>query len=345
MSLIQQPPTICYVAAKSGGHIMPALTLAHHEKSRDASTRILFISSSCHLDKKILDNAAVVDRSLTLPLYAAPTTQGWFSYFHLAISLVASFFKSLIYFWQEKPTHLVSMGGLISVPVCFAAMVLRIPFDMWELNVVPGKAVSALKYFARTIYICFSSCNDSLRSANTLVAPYPVRFDTAIDSRKARIHLNIPSDKKVLMVLGGSQGSSFMNHALADMLIEILNDEWFIIHQTGQNDYELVNNNYKQTGIPNLVFNFTKDLAPYYAAADLIIARAGAGTIFEIVSFKKRAILIPLHASTTDHQVDNACAIVNEYRDYFYYIEQASIDAKELKEIIENLCSHELKPK
>ncbi len=335
MPLIHQPPVICYVAAKSGGHIMPALTLAQREKSRDASTRILFISSSCELDKKILKEADYIDKKVTLPLYTPSMSAGFFKYFHLLFGVMASFFKSLLFFWQEKPRHLVSMGGMISVPVCFAAMILRIPFDIWELNAVPGKAVMALKSFARTIYICFSSSNQILQSTNVQLATYPTRFNTKLDNDEARLKLGIPQDKKVLLVLGGSQGSSFMNHALADMILEIVDNSWFVIHQAGHKEYEMVKEKYAQASIDAYVFNFTSDLAACYTAADFVVARAGAGSIFEILTFNKKALLIPLHASTTDHQVDNAKAIVNEYPQFFEYTEQNIVDRARLRKFID----------
>ncbi len=326
-------PTICYVAAKSGGHIMPALTLAQCEKSRDAATKILFISSACELDKKILDKASVVDKKLVLPIYGSKKS-GLLGSIYTAFNLARSFFESILFFWYEKPHHIVSMGGLISIPVCFAALCMRIPFDMWELNAVPGRAVGLLKSFARTINICFKQSAYALAPWTSCHTLYPVRFNTKLSVNEARQSLNIPLHKKVILILGGSQGSSFMNNDLAAMIMHCYQDDWYIIHQAGLQEYELVKNNYVSKNIAAYVFNFTPDIAACYAAADFVIARAGAGTIFEIAAFKKKALLIPLQAQSTDHQIDNARAITQEYPDLFSCCEQSALTHNKLQEVL-----------
>lgn len=98
-----------------------------------------------------------------------------------------------------------------------------------------------------------------------------------------------------------------------------------IIHQTGPDNAD-IKNFYSNNNIPSHVFSFIPDLSSMYSAADLIISRAGAGTLFETQFFNKPCIVIPLMTNTTTHQVDNAHAIMTQYPEFFHVIAQSDIE-------------------
>ena len=101
---------------------------------------------------------------------------------------------------------------------------------------------------------------------------------------------------------------------------------------------EKVRDYYYRHKIPALVVDFVHDLSDYYAAATLIISRAGAGTLFEILYYKKPALLIPLQLSTTDHQLDNAHAIAREYPELFMVLEQTTLTQRSLVDHLKRLA-------
>ena len=155
----------------------------------------------------------------------------------------------------------------------------------------------------------------------------PLNITTSIDQSTALQKLGL-SNKKTVLILGGSQGSLFLNQYMQQWV----NDPSFpandiqIIHQTGSIDDTDWNELYASKNITAHVFSYYPDLALMYAAADLIICRAGAGTLFEIKFFNKPCIIIPLMTNTTTHQVDNAHAMASEYPELFHTITQSDVE-------------------
>ena len=144
----QSIKTICCVAGRSGGHIVPCLTWA---KKSDAQN-ILFFSTHVALDRELLKDEPVKHIPLTLNNipYRNPLRVAQFAW-HFTIA----YLKSLYYLYKYKPQKVLSTGGYIALPVCLAAKFLRIPVELFELNVSPGKATKFLAPLAHTINICF----------------------------------------------------------------------------------------------------------------------------------------------------------------------------------------------
>lgn len=292
---------ICFVAGKTGGHLLPALTLADDYLSRNPENSVLFFCTTSKLDKEMIQQKERL-HVIYLPLSNAPSSIVRLPFF--AFQSLFAFFSAFIWLLKKKPSRIVSTGGFIGVPVGIAGFLLRIPLELFELNVIPGKAVKFLAPLAKTIVVCFEKTKELLSSYNCVVQPYPLRSSlvnsTAIQSSKT---------KKVLFIMGGSQGSLFLNNLIPDWLETIsdhIKKNIIIVHQTGNQELQHWQDYYKQHTIDAQVFSFNHDIALLYQQSDLIICRAGAGTLFEINHFKKRCITIPLVTKTTDHQLYNA---------------------------------------
>jgi len=313
MNTIQK---ICCVAGKSGGHILPCLSFAkQHFSSHHLS--LLFISTDATLDKKIAAQFPEINDHLKLPLQNVPYRKWWRLPF-FGLSFLWSIGITLRYLKKHRPSHIVSTGGFVSLPVCLAARLLGIPILLFELNVVPGKATLFLAQFATTIFICFKETQSSFKQQCVLNA-YPLRFtrdDKQRTPAQARALIGLAENKKTLLILGGSQGSHFLNTLIQKMPLDRLS-LYQIIHQTGIEQVAACTDFYASHGISARVFAYRDDLAPYYQAADLLICRAGAGTLFEALFFEKKTIVIPLETYTTDHQIANAQAIHKGRPDLF----------------------------
>ncbi len=318
--------TIAGVAARSGGHIIPCLTLI--QKARNDDTQVLFFTSHTELDSTIGKQFPWITTRVELTLENVPYKRPWrFPLF--ALQCILSFFKSLYYLARSRPTKLVSTGGYLSLPVCLAAKMLWIPVELFELNAVPGKATRALAPLATTLFTCFETTALTVSKKCTL-APYPLRFDTQeaepIHKQKACEALHYDSSKKTVLVLGGSQGSTFLNVLLCNTLSAAPYETFQIIHQTGHAHIQGLQEFYKTLNITATVFDYQQNLAPYYQAADIVICRSGAGTLFETAFFKKKCITIPLETATNTHQVDNAYAIQKQYPELFTVIRQKELE-------------------
>jgi UDP-N-acetylglucosamine--N-acetylmuramyl-(pentapeptide) pyrophosphoryl-undecaprenol N-acetylglucosamine transferase len=205
---------------------------------------------------------------------------------------------------------------------------LRIPITLYSLDAVPGKAIQFLTPLATAIITPFATSQKYFPEHRCSVAPYPIKFNTKIDQTTALQKLNLSPAKKTIAILGGSQGSLFLNQYMQQWI----NDPSFpandiqIIHQTGSVDDTDWQQLYVSKNITAHVFSYHPDLALMYSAADLIICRAGAGTLFEIKFFGKPCIIIPLMTNTTTHQVDNARAMAEEYPEQFYMLTQNYVE-------------------
>jgi UDP-N-acetylglucosamine--N-acetylmuramyl-(pentapeptide) pyrophosphoryl-undecaprenol N-acetylglucosamine transferase len=244
---------------------------------------------------------------------------------HILYSLLVSFY----YVVKYKPTEIITTGGVIALPVCYVGFLLRIPITIYCLDAVPGKAITAIAPCATTINVCFESTKQFFKHAHFV--PYPIKYsahDTRISREDACKQLQLDPQKKTIVILGGSQGSISLNNYIKQWIMDASCPHNSInsIHQTGSADTTDWQQLYAQHKIPAKVFSYQDNLAPIYAAADLIICRAGAGTLFEAVFFAKKTIVIPLKTKTTTHQQDNAHAMTQEHPDLFTRIDQDDID-------------------
>lgn len=322
--------TICFVAGTSGGHIIPCLTLARQALKAEPpfALKILFFASGSALDKYIINNP-VVNQNVILPLIKFPYKKIYL-YPVFGAQLVWTLIKSFYWLAKTKPERVVTTGGYIAIPVVWAARLLRIPVTLWELNVIPGKTIKFLAPLATQINICFVQTAKNLPKYTCTLKPYPVRFSEQdkIFQQKALEKLELTSDKnrKTIFILGGSQGSQELNLLIKKCVEQTpeLANRIQVIHQTGANPrssrapatggcIEGWQDWYRKHNIPALVFAYRDDIATLMCAADLVISRAGAGALAEIIFFEKPAIIIPLRMAGDNHQVHNAQAAAQQY--------------------------------
>ncbi len=319
--------TICFVAGKSGGHLLPCITKAQHIKSQRPKTELYLFSTGTDLEKKIIDKHPYIHHYTPTTLQDVPYQSPWI--YPLFIANTAWYYcKSVYKFWKLKPEKVISFGGFNSIPVFFAAKSLHIPFELYELNVEPGKATTFLARFCNTIYTCFDQTKKYLPKNTCINFDYPVRFtpkDKSHDKETLLKKYNFSNKRKTIVILGGSQGSTLLNEVIKECLQSYpdLQKSIQIIHQTGGDQSEYYANIYKQLGIPCVVFGYHERLQDFYNLADLIISRAGAGTLFEIKFFDKPCICIPHETANTNHQIKNVLALQEQYPDQFNIIKQS----------------------
>ncbi|KKP29353.1 MAG: UDP-N-acetylglucosamine-N-acetylmuramyl- (pentapeptide) pyrophosphoryl-undecaprenol N- acetylglucosamine transferase [candidate division TM6 bacterium GW2011_GWF2_30_66] len=347
---------LCFVAGKSGGHLIPAITIAQKLVSQDNDLKILFFSTNSSLDNKILQNNSIITDRVILSLENIPYKKSIINkiigYPIFLTKLSGSFFKSFFKLLKNRPKKVISTGGYISVPVCLAAFCLRIPIELFELNTTPGKAIKFLSPFAKTINICFSKASSYLPQKKCNLTEYPIRFENnqisqnnfSFDSSASEKNLlktkylekyGLCDKKFTLLILGGSQGSVSINNLILHVIKR--NQNWSqnlqIIHQTGDKNNINLGIIYNSLGFTCHVFPFDDNIMQYYNIADLVICRSGAGSLFETLFFKKQCITIPLETTTTDHQIDNAIEIEKMYPDLVKMIRQQDGPIKLEKEI------------
>ena len=325
---MKKPHTICYVAGKSGGHIIPCITLAQEYKQKHPAASVLFFSSPRQLDRHILSTAPV-DRQVQLPFDALPSK--WYHLPIFVLNLIITLTKTFFHLVARRPKKVISTGGYISIPVLLCARLLAIPIELYELNVEPGKAVSWLASSATELHTCFAQTQLYFPKKKCIKTAYPIRFfDTTkqFSQKEADALLGFDQQKTTFFIIGGSQGSAYVNRAIRHWVEsnQHMHEHIQIIHQTGQREYKKMQAWYDQLNIPAVVFDFDQDIAAFYAAADVIVCRSGAGTLFEVLFFNKQCITIPLETEQNNHQLANAQAMQAEHDELFTMIKQEAIE-------------------
>jgi UDP-N-acetylglucosamine--N-acetylmuramyl-(pentapeptide) pyrophosphoryl-undecaprenol N-acetylglucosamine transferase len=339
---------IALVAGKSGGHLIPGLTyVASLVRKQKAESRVIVFATNTLLDKTIIETQSPLEITVQA-FYVLFGSCIYYKLYHVPKALwhfVCSFLTSFIILYKERVTRIISMGGAISIPVCIAAKILRIPVEVIELNYEPGKAVKLLAAIAEQIDVCFSETQSflpaqSIKRVNTI--SYPVRFNLnarSITAAQARCMLGLLPEKRTIVLLGGSQGSIYLNQLMQEWVscFSEYASNIQIVHQAGDHDIESIKKHYNYCGVHALVVNYIQDIELLYRAADVVIGRSGAGTLAEVLFFDKCMLTIPLETPTTAHQKRNAYAYAQSNPNKIIVMEQRTITINDIDKNIRTL--------
>ncbi len=224
--------------------------------------------------------------------------------------------RACLWLKSFRPHVVLGVGGYVSGPTLLAARILRIPAALHEQNLIPGLTNRLASHFVKTVFVSFKETAKYFSKNRVIFTGNPVRKNI-FQSQNHRI-----TKSHNLLVLGGSQGARCMNR-LASSAIEVLWQSGFhlgIIHQTGNLDVSYVEKFYKNANITAEVIPFISDIGESYSWADLVICRAGAGTLAELAIMGKPSILIPYPWATDGHQDANA-RILTEAGASRYFLE------------------------
>lgn len=292
-------------AGGTGGHIYPALALSSLILEMHPHADILFIGAG----KKIeYDEIAVKGYK-----YKKIKARGFKRAFNIdlltsIVCTIIGFFESIRIIYKFKPNVVLLMGGYISIPVLFAAKLLNVPIIIHEQNVLPGMATKLASHFAFKVAVSFDESIKYLkRKDNIYVTGNPVRREILNADRSASIkELCLDPSKKIVLIVGGSQGAHSINKAVLEMLPNLKGTSIFVIHITGERDYEWMKEQITNKEFFYRLYSYLPDMSKVLSVADIIVSRAGATILSEISSRGIPAILIPYPYASENHQVLNA---------------------------------------
>ena len=223
-------------------------------------------------------------------------------------------FQSFFHIFFLNPDLIFSKGGFGSVPPVLVGKIFLTPIFLHESDIIPGKANQFLSKFALEIFVSFPKTK-YFPSQKMILVGNPIRKEILDGSEeKAKKFFNLSGERSIILILGGSQGSQRINDKILEILPLLLKD-FEVIHQCGEKNFKEVTTganvmleNNKELKRYYHLFPFLKEdeLKLAYASCDLIISRAGSGSIFEIAAVSKPSILIPLPESAQNHQIRNA---------------------------------------
>jgi UDP-N-acetylglucosamine--N-acetylmuramyl-(pentapeptide) pyrophosphoryl-undecaprenol N-acetylglucosamine transferase len=358
---------IIFAGGKTGGHIYPGIALAESFKEKQAD--VYFLSPYNELDKKILTQHKIkFFRILSCSPFnylgkgenqSSHSCEGKNSdsYFRGIRNLCAviarrlcrrsnllkfAFFsfigivQSLFYILKIKPDIIYGLGGYPSFPAIIAGRVLRKRIILLEQNVKPGKANLCLARFVNYIYVSFEETREFFKknSNKVIVTGNPIRKSIKkakyISKKYVCDKFNLNQEKSIILIMGGSQGAKVINETMVKIIATKENQ---FIHITGKQDYESIKQEYIKNNINNvIVLDFCEQIGELMAVSDLIVSRAGATTLSEIMYLEKKAILIPYAKAANNHQYENAKVL--ERKGLAVIVNENELDVKRVNQEI-----------
>ncbi len=303
------PLRILFAGGGTGGHLYPAIAIANRitEIVKDRSqVDIAFVGTKRGLEYRIKDelgyplhliNMRGLTRSLAIINLLVP------------FIIVGALWQSARLLKKFRPDLVVGTGGYVSWPVLKMAATLGILTVLQEQNSYPGIATRSGAKKAKRIYLGFEDAKKYLPpNASTVMSGNPVRAEIGRGSRQKGIEqFKLDPNKKTILVLGGSQGARAINNAIIKSLeTKRWSGDAQLLWQTGKRDYTEVNAQVKEFRWDGALFPFAHNMQDVYAAADIVIARAGALTLAELMASGLPSILIPFPFAAGRHQQKNA---------------------------------------
>ncbi|MHB1177551.1 MAG: undecaprenyldiphospho-muramoylpentapeptide beta-N-acetylglucosaminyltransferase [Daejeonella sp.] len=297
----------------TGGHIFPAVAIANALKKIKPDTEILFVGATGRMEMEKVPAAGYRIIGLDIQGFQRKSLiKNLLLPYKIFMSLVKA--RSIIK--DFKPDVAVGVGGYASGPLLYTASWMKIPYLIQEQNSYAGITNKKLGKNAQKICVAFEGMEKFFPAEKIMITGNPIRKEAVdiTDKRNAAAELfGILPFKKTILVTGGSLGAGTLNNSIMAGLDKIIAADVQLIWQTGKYYYQSITEQLigKEHGnIKVLEFLQRMDLA--YACADLIISRAGAGTIAELYLIKKPVILVPSPNVAEDHQTKNAMALVKK---------------------------------
>jgi UDP-N-acetylglucosamine--N-acetylmuramyl-(pentapeptide) pyrophosphoryl-undecaprenol N-acetylglucosamine transferase len=293
--------SVALAGGGTGGHVYPALALAHAIRRHSPEVQIRFVGTEAGLEARVVPAAGYTLECVPARpvLGRGPSDQ-----LHALVAIARGVLAARRLLRRIAPDVVLGMGGYASVPAVLAALSLRIPVGLVEPNAHPGRSNRWLGRFVRGVFVQFDESLAWFPRGVGLRTGIPVRAVPA--PQVAEPHPGTVS----LLVFGGSQGAHSLNRAISGALDQLGERDGFrITHQTGPRDLDEVRGAYAKAGVRAEIAPFFDDLPQRLAAADLVIARAGASTVAELCNAGVGSVLVPYPYAADDHQMANARAL------------------------------------
>ncbi|MCR5575196.1 MAG: undecaprenyldiphospho-muramoylpentapeptide beta-N-acetylglucosaminyltransferase [Bacteroidaceae bacterium] len=316
-------PRVIISGGGTGGHIFPAVSIANAIRELRPEADILFVGAEGRMEMQRVPDAGY--RIIGLPIAGFDRKHLWKNIVVL-VKIVRSQWKARSIIREFKPDIAVGVGGYASGPLLKTASMMGIPTLLQEQNSYAGVTNKLLAKKAKKICVAYEGMEKFFPADKIILTGNPVRQNLLANKytkTEALQNFGFSEGKKTILILGGSLGARTINQTLMDALETIkANSDIQFIWQTGKIYIDEVRQTVAKSSFTNLfVTDFIKEMDKAYAAADLVISRAGAGSISEFCLLEKPVILVPSPNVAEDHQTKNALALAN--KDAAIYVKDA----------------------
>lgn len=326
---------VIITAGGTGGHIYPALAIINKIKEKEPDSKILYIGTHNRMEKDIVPNHGY--DYIPLEIYGFSKTMIKRDLKNLFL-IKKAYQRCLEIIKEFKPDVVIGVGGYVTFPVIMAAHKLKIKTFIHEQNSIPGKSNRILSKKVDLIGVSFADSMKYFAKEKTKLTGNPCS-EKALDSKatsKTKYKLN--HNKKSILIVQGSLGSGIINNKMKDFLSTIDNEKYEVLYVAGKDYYNEFSKNTFSKNV--FVVPFIDNLSSLLKDIDLVVTRAGASTISELMALGVPAIFIPSPYVAGNHQYYNALSL--EKANASLLIEEKDLNAKILKEKINMLLDDEL---
>lgn len=328
----------------TGGHIFPAIAIANALKNIDPAIEILFVGANGRMEMEKVPAAGY--KIIGLDIQGIQRKSVWKNVM-FPVKLINSVRKAIKIIRDFKPDAAVGVGGYASGPLLYAASLKNIPYLIQEQNSYAGITNKWLGKNAKKICVAFDGMEQFFPADKIIKTGNPIRRDAVNVAGKHMQALELfklSAFKKTILVVGGSLGARTLNNSIAAGLDKLIAADVQVLWQTGKFYYKQIIEKLGEDHHPDVkIREFLTRMDLAYAAADVIISRAGAGTIAELCMVKKPVILVPSPNVAEDHQTKNALALVQE--DAAAFLADRDAEEKLVDRVLELLNDRDLQKK
>lgn len=301
----------------TGGHLYPALAIADALRERRSDVRLVFFGAERGIEARVLP--ARGEENHLLPVRGVDRSKPWQAWRAL-VGLVVALVRVARVFARIRPEVVVVTGGYAGAPAGICAGLSGIPLVLQEQNAEPGVVTRLLSRWATSVHVAYPEAIDRLGAgARTRITGNPVRARMGRGPEQVRAELRVPSGARLLLVIGGSQGSLALNRVLGEAMRGIAKgtlrrpEGLHLLWVTGPAHVDSVTSVVRDCGSPGWVhaLGYLDDLPSVLAAADLAVSRSGAMSTAELLDRGLPAVLVPLPTAAAGHQMQNARSLEN----------------------------------
>ena len=316
---------VIVTAGGTGGHIYPALGLIE-ELEKDKNSEVLYIGTTNRMESKLVPEKGI--KYIGIEMYGL--TKNIIKDIKNIYCIAKSYNKCKKIMQNFKPDYVIGFGGYVTFPVLLAASKLGIKTAIHEQNKLPGKTN---KYLSKITDITFASFTDenNVFKNKVILSGNPCGQKALEVKAHDKTKLGFSKDKKLIVIVMGSLGSEIVNKRIKDYLINFDRKDSEILFITGNANYE----SFKSIKLPITIkiVPYYNDLSGLLKTSDLVISRAGASTISELLSLNKPSILVPSPYVANNHQYFNALDL--KEKGLCYMLEQKDLNEENLKKAVD----------
>ncbi len=293
-------------AGGTGGHIYPALAIINKIKEKEPNSEFLYIGTHNRMEKDIIPKYNIPFKSIEIYGF---NRKNLLKNFKTIKCLIKSRNECKKIIKDFKPDIVIGVGGYVTVPVIMSAHSLKIKTFIHEQNSIAGKANLTLAKYADLIGVSFKSSINEFPKEKTIFTGNPCSEDAIKKLPMDKSEFGLSKNKKLVLFVMGSLGASKVNEFLTNTMSLFNNKDYEILYVTGNNDYEIIRKNKFPNNVK--VVPYIENMTRIMKNTDIIVTRAGASTLSEVIALELPSILIPSPYVPNNHQYKNAMDLVN----------------------------------